>query len=122
MRLGLDQATERLQRGANITVEIRDATISGDRPADQIDRRLAVTGLVRDHTEKMQAVGVVGLDLEDLPVKSLGLVERARLVQPEALLQGPIGVEHRLTCSHRWREDPSPTCVGRLERHHLSYQ
>ena len=47
---------------------------------DQIDRRLAVTGLVRDHTKKMQAVGVVGIDLEDLPVKSLGLVEPARLV------------------------------------------
>src|SRR5262249_41510590 len=116
VRLGLDHTTERLQRGANITVEIRNRAISGDRPADQIDRRLAVTGRVRDDTEKMQAVGVVGIDLEDLSVKSLGLVEPARLVQPEALLQGPIGVEHRLNApldGGRMSSplDPSPSPV-----------
>jgi hypothetical protein len=74
-------------------VEIRNAIIAGDGLADQVDRGLVVPGLMSDDPKKMQAVGVVRISREDLPVNALGLLEPTGLMQAAPLLQGLFGVE-----------------------------
>jgi hypothetical protein len=93
MGLCLAHATESMESGAKIAVEIRNAIIAGDGLADQVDRGLVVPGLMSDDPKKMQAVGVVRISREDLPVIALGLLEPTGLMQAAPLLQGLFGVE-----------------------------
>jgi hypothetical protein len=58
--------------------------VGGERLADQGDGLLELAPLVGEDAEQVEAVGVVGGDLEDLPVELLGLAQVAGLV----VLQG----------------------------------
>jgi hypothetical protein len=69
-------------------VEICGTIVARDRPADEVDGNRMVTAPVGDHAEKMQAIGVVGIDREDLAVESLRLVELAGLMQRQGRSQG----------------------------------
>jgi hypothetical protein len=53
--------------------------------ADQVDRLLAAPRWCA-HAEKMQGVRVVRLDVEDLPIKLLGLFQPPGAVQRRGLL------------------------------------
>jgi hypothetical protein len=57
--------------------------LEGQGPPDQVDGGVAAACLRRYHTEKMQAVDVIGIECTDLPVKGLGLGQPAGLVMRE---------------------------------------
>jgi hypothetical protein len=107
MRLGLTHAAKRVQGAAKIAMEIRDSAVAGDCLANEIYRELGVAALVRHDTEKMQTVGVVGVDGKDLAIQALGLVQSPGLMEFTAALQRLPGVEHAA---------PSPRLVSPLVR------
>ena len=43
-----------------------------DRPPDVLDGQLVLADLVSDQAEKMQRIGLIGFDREDLPIDLLG--------------------------------------------------
>jgi hypothetical protein len=68
-------------------MEISDAIVAGDRPTDEVQRKLMASVLERDHADEMEAVGMVRLDGENLPVMVLGLRKLASAVQAYAIGQ-----------------------------------
>src|SRR6516162_4019544 len=88
MRHRFVQAAERSERIADIAVEIRGTIVARDRLADEVDGNFIAAGLVRDHAEKMHAIGVVGIEREYLAIKPLRLVEAAGLMQCQGRSQG----------------------------------
>jgi hypothetical protein len=52
-------------------------------PSDQVDRDVVAAHPAGQHTEKMEAIDVVGIDGTDLPVETLGLSQPASLVVRE---------------------------------------
>ena len=61
-------------------MEDRHVPVQADCPSDALDGHLVLPDLVRNHTQKMQRVGLIGLDGEDLPVDLLGSLQLPSLV------------------------------------------
>ena len=55
------------------------AGIDGDRPADQIDRLGVPPGLIGDQAKQIQAVGMKGINGQNLPVQRFALGQTAGL-------------------------------------------
>ena len=51
-------------------------------PADELDRSLVPAISMRDHTEQVQRVGIVGLSLENVPIQTLRLPHPSRQKVP----------------------------------------
>ncbi len=92
-------------RFAEVRVIRATARIPLDRLADQLDRRVIPPGLMRDHAEKMQRVGMFGRDRQDLPI------DRFRLRQTPGLMLFN-GQLHRLINRHLRHRRPSITEAG----------
>jgi hypothetical protein len=86
MRLGLGHTAKRVQDAAKIAMKIRDSAVAGDCFANEIYRELGVAALVRHDTEKMQTVGMVRIDGEDLAIEALGLIQSSSLMKFTAAL------------------------------------
>ena len=80
MRFRLTETAEHLKGSADVAVVIGYAIIACDRPADEIDRYLVVTALMCDDAEEVQAIRMIGINCEDLPVNPLRLVKTAGLM------------------------------------------
>ena len=93
--------------------------------ANPLHRNLGPAGLVRDHAEEVQGVGVGGLRGEDLAVERLGLRELPGLVmlegQGEGLLRGhgrgaEVAAHHRRhiirKAASRWRANRGASMRG----------
>lgn len=80
---------DRLIGHGDVGVKIRQLRIECDRPADQLDRGRVPAGLVGDDAEEMQAVGVVRIDIEHLPVEPLRLGELPGLMPAERKRREP---------------------------------
>src|SRR5262249_19880963 len=65
---------------AEIHVKARIAPFSLDRRADVLDRRIMPPRLIRDDTNQVQSVGLLGVDGQDLAVELLGQREPPRLM------------------------------------------
>ena len=65
-------------------MEERLVAVQPDRPSDVLDGQLVLARLVSQHAEQMKRIGMVGIDLQDLPVELLRCLEVAGLV----MLQG----------------------------------
>ncbi len=62
-------------------MELGDVAVHRDRPADELDRLLAMAGLVSHEPQQVQGVGLVRLAGQHLPVERLGLVQAALAVK-----------------------------------------
>ena len=93
----LIETAERVIDAADVVMELRIGAIQRNRPADQIQRPVRVAGLMRDQAEQVQAVGVIGIDRQDPPVKPFsrgkppGLMMRCRLGQQRRLRSNVCG-------------------------------
>lgn len=58
-----------------------------DRPADQIDAYLITATLTGDHSEQMQAVCMMGIYCQNLPIDPLGLGQAPGLMVPKRIPQ-----------------------------------
>jgi len=94
MRLGITHAAKRMQGAAKIAMEIRDGAVALDCLANQIYRELVMAALVRHDTEKMQTLGMVGVDGKDLATHALGVVQSPSLMKFTPAFQRLLGVEH----------------------------
>ena len=65
---------------ADVVVELGTACIQRDSSADQIDGGLVPAVLVGDSAEKMQALGVIGIAREHLPIEAFGMRQPAGLM------------------------------------------
>ncbi len=54
--------------------------VQADRPFDVLDGNLVLAHLVSNHAEKMEGVGLIRLDGENLPVDLLGSLQPAGLM------------------------------------------
>jgi hypothetical protein len=61
------------------------ARIQFERVLDDLDRVLKMAGLKGDHAQMMDRLGVLGIQIDDLPVGDLGLAESAALMQLDGL-------------------------------------
>jgi hypothetical protein len=71
------------QDGAEVMMRLGEVRPQRQDPSDQIDRDLVAAPLPCEHTKKIKAVDVTGIDGADLPVEALGLGQSAGLVMRE---------------------------------------
>src|SRR5262249_55545032 len=88
---------------ADVVVEIGVAAIQGDRLADQLDREVAAPGLMGNEAEKVQAVDVPWVDLEDAAVDGSSFFQPTGAVQGHGLVQRSFAIRH-----HRPPMDAGP--------------
>ncbi len=94
MRLRIIHPPKRMQGDTKIAMEICDRVMAGDCLTDEIYRALMLPALVRHNAEKMQTVGVIGVDRKDLPIYPLGLLQSPGLMEFPAAFQRLPSVEH----------------------------
>ena len=70
--------------------------LESHRPSNQVDGGVSAAGFPGEHTEKMQAIDVGGINRTDLPAKALGLSTPAGLVVRERRSE-PLRNLHRRT-------------------------
>ncbi len=80
-----------------IAVRLGGVWVKSNGPAYQIHRDVIASRLMRDHSQKMDCIGMRRLLGEDLPVEPLGLLQLPGLMVPhrqfEGLLDGELGHE-----------------------------
>jgi hypothetical protein len=79
--LRLRRLLQRLQYQPQIAVEGRVSCMDRDRPLNQRGRSRMLARLVSDHAQQMQAVGVVRLRRQQLPISPLGVGQPPRTMQ-----------------------------------------
>jgi hypothetical protein len=75
-------------------MKIGDSIVAAYGPAKEIERELVTPVVERNQTNEMQAVGVIGLDLENFPVSLLGLTKPPGLVQGHRILERIPDIDH----------------------------
>jgi hypothetical protein len=73
---------ERLVRDAKIVVQGDIARIGIGRPAQEIDSRVVVTMLVRQHAQEIQRAGIFRILINNLPAQRLCLRRIAHVLMP----------------------------------------
>jgi hypothetical protein len=68
LRSGFAHACERNQREPEVVMALRQRRAARDCLGDQGNRYLMLTTLVRDHTEQVKAVCVIGIASKNLPI------------------------------------------------------
>jgi len=74
------EAAELVVDAADVVMEFGIGAVLGNGAADQLQRRLGPAGLVRDQTEQVQTVRMIGVGGEKASVKPLRLDEMPGLM------------------------------------------
>ena len=82
---------------AEVGVIQRDRGFHRDRLADPLSGQTVMSALVGDHTEQMEAIGVAGLNRENLKVETFGFAQAPGLMALQR------GIQRRLNGGLLWR-------------------
>src|SRR4030095_12065340 len=74
------EAAERVVDAADVVMEFRIGAVLRNGAADQLQRRLGPAGLMRDQTEQVQTVGMIGVSGKKASIKPFRLDEMPGLM------------------------------------------
>ena len=81
------ESVQRMAGNAEIVVVLRDVSIEGDSPANGFDCFQVFVSLVKCDSEKMQHIGMLRINAENLPVDLLRPFQFSLLVELQSIMK-----------------------------------
>jgi hypothetical protein len=85
--LGLFYASLRQENIAQVIVEFRDAPVEGDGPPNQVEGFGVILSLIRDHSEKVERIGICRLRGKGAAIGGFGVIQTPFAMVPDRILK-----------------------------------